>query len=64
MGLTAFVVRLFIDLNLLENNSWIYLVYLTILAQWVIIIVPFGKWVHFRYGSFAMYVDKLINLSK
>ena len=64
MGLTAFVVRLFIDLNLLDNNSWIYLVHLTILAQWAIIIVPFGKWTHFLYRSFAMYFDKLIKLSK
>ena len=63
MGLTAFVVRLFIDLNLLADHSWIYLVHLTILAQWALIIVPFGKWTHFLYRSFAMYFDKVIKLS-
>jgi hypothetical protein len=59
MGLTAFMVRLFIDTNLLANNGWLYLVHLTVLAQWAIIIVPFGKWTHFLYRSFAMYFSKL-----
>ncbi|HKJ40645.1 MAG TPA: 4Fe-4S dicluster domain-containing protein, partial [Sunxiuqinia sp.] len=34
MGLSAFVVRLFIDTDLLANAQWIYLVHLIILAQW------------------------------
>jgi len=59
MGLTAFLVRLFIDLNILENNLWMYLFHLTILAQWALIIVPFGKWTHFLYRSFAMYFAKI-----
>lgn len=59
MGLTAFLVRLFIDLNILESNSWMYLIHLTVLAQWALIIVPFGKWTHFLYRSFAMYFAKL-----
>jgi quinone-modifying oxidoreductase subunit QmoC len=64
MGLSAFVVRLFIDTDLLPSNGWMYLIHLTILAQWALIIVPFGKWTHFLYRSFAMYFDKLIKLSK
>lgn len=59
MGLTAFIVRLFIDLNILENNKWMYLIHLTVLAQWALIIVPFGKWTHFLYRSFAMYFARL-----
>ncbi len=59
MGLTAFTVRLFIDLNLLENNVWIYIVHLIILVQWALIIVPFGKWTHFLYRSFAMWFLKI-----
>lgn len=59
MGLTAFLVRLFIDLDLLETNKWLYLIHLTILAQWAILIVPFGKWTHFLYRSFAMYFERL-----
>jgi quinone-modifying oxidoreductase subunit QmoC len=59
MGLTAFVVRLFIDLDLLETNKWLYIVHLTVLVQWAVIIVPFGKWSHFLYRSFAMYFEKL-----
>lgn len=62
MGLTAFVVRLFIDLNWLESNKWIYIVHLTVLAQWAMLIVPFGKWTHFLYRSFAMYFVKLKNV--
>lgn len=59
MGFSAFVVRLFIDLGLLEKNLWLYLVHLIILAQWALIIVPFGKWTHFLYRSFAMYFQRL-----
>lgn len=63
MGLTAFVVRIFIDLNILEQNQWLYLAHLTILAQWALIIVPFGKWTHFIYRSFAMYLHKVKELN-
>jgi hypothetical protein len=59
MGFTAFVVRLFIDLDLLEDNIWIYIVHLIILVQWALIIVPFGKWTHFLYRSFAMWFLRL-----
>jgi ferredoxin len=59
MGLTAFLVRLFIDLNLPEINKWLFLLHLTVLVQWALIIVPFGKWTHFLYRSFAMYIDRL-----
>ena len=59
MGLSAFVVRIFIDTDLLINNFWLYLAHLTILVQWALIIVPFGKWTHFLYRSFAMYFDAL-----
>jgi ferredoxin len=59
MGLTALIVRAFIDLNILENNVWMYLLHLIVLVQWALIIVPFGKWTHFLYRSFAMYFAKL-----
>jgi len=59
MGLSAFVVRLLIDLNLLDKHIWLYLFHLIILAQWALIIVPFGKWTHFLYRSFAMYFARL-----
>lgn len=59
MGLTSFLVRLFIDFDLLETNKWLYLLHFTVLAQWALIIVPFGKWTHFLYRSFAMYFEKL-----
>jgi ferredoxin len=59
MGLSAFLVRVFIDFELLEGNKWLYLVHLTVLAQWAILIVPFGKWTHFLYRSFAIYFEKL-----
>jgi ferredoxin len=59
MGLTAFVVRLFVDLDLIERNLWLYLFHFTILVQWALIIVPFGKWTHFLYRSFAMYFARI-----
>ena len=59
MGLTAFLVRLYIDLDMLETNKWLYIFHLTVLVQWALIIVPFGKWSHFLYRSFAMYFEKL-----
>jgi len=61
LGFTGFMVRLFIDLNILEQNSWMYLLHFMILVQWAVIIVPFGKWTHFLYRSFAMYMAKLKN---
>ncbi len=64
LGLTAFVVRIFIDTDLIQHNVWLYLFHLIILAQWALIIVPFGKWTHFLYRSFAMYFERLKDLSK
>lgn len=61
MGVSAFAVRLLIDINFLENNFWVFLFHLVILAQWALIIVPFGKWTHFLYRSFAMYFSSIIN---
>jgi quinone-modifying oxidoreductase subunit QmoC len=61
MGFSAFAVRLFIDLKLLENNIWLYLFHLIVLVQWALIIVPFGKWTHFLYRSFAMYFSSIRN---
>lgn len=62
MGLTAFLVRLFIDVNLIETNIWLYLIHLMVLAQWALLIVPFGKWTHFLYRSFAMYFQRIKEL--
>lgn len=59
MGFTAFIVRILIDTDLIDSNIWLYLVHLIILAQWALLIVPFGKWTHFLYRSFAMYFEKI-----
>ncbi|KAF5080099.1 hypothetical protein DSECCO2_123070 [anaerobic digester metagenome] len=64
MGLTAFFVRLFIDFNILETSKWLYIIHLTVLVQWALIIVPFGKWTHFLYRSFAMYFAKIKSVKK
>lgn len=60
LGFTAFWVRLFVDLNLIETNIWLYLFHMIILVQWAVLIVPFGKWTHFLYRSFAMYFEKVL----
>lgn len=54
MGLTAFLVRLFIDTNLLNDHFWLYMIHLIVISQWGILLVPFGKWTHFLYRSFAV----------
>ncbi len=64
MGISAFAVRLLIDTGSLENHFWVYLVHLTILVQWALIIVPFGKWTHFLYRSFAMYFSAVMDKTK
>jgi len=60
MGVSAFLVRVFLDLGILANNQWIYFLHLTILVQWALIIVPFGKWTHFLYRSFAIYFNRIL----
>lgn len=59
MGFTAFFVRLFFDMGILEANKWLYILHLIVLGSWALIIVPFGKWTHFLYRSFAMYFSSL-----
>jgi ferredoxin len=59
MGLTAFLVRVCIDTHTIGNYFWLYLSHLIILAQWAVLIVPFGKWTHFLYRSFAIYIAKI-----
>ncbi len=61
---TAFLVRVFIDTDLIGNNLWLYMAHLIFIAQWALLIVPFGKWTHFLYRSFAMYFRKLEKDSK
>jgi ferredoxin len=60
MGVSAFAVRLLIDLQALADNFWLYLLHLIVLAQWALVIVPFGKWTHFLYRALAMYFDKVL----
>jgi quinone-modifying oxidoreductase subunit QmoC len=60
MGISSFGVRLFIDLNLIEKNFWLFIFHLIVLVQWAVVIVPFGKWTHFLYRSFAMYFHKIL----
>ncbi len=64
LGISSFAVRLFIDMELLENNLWLYIFHLIILVQWAVLIVPFGKWTHFLYRSFAMYFDDINKKNK
>ncbi len=61
MGLTAILVRLAIDFHFIDTFSWLYYLHLIVLVQWALIIVPFGKWTHFLYRSFAIYFQKVIN---
>ena len=63
LGVSSFFVRLFIDIHLIDRYFWIYLVHFVVLVQWALIIVPFGKWTHFLYRSFAMYFHKLNSFS-
>lgn len=62
MGITIFISKILIDTNNIENHFYVYLAHLTVLIQWALIIVPFGKWTHFLYRSFAMYFEKVNSL--
>jgi len=64
LGFTALFVRVFVDMNIIEGNVWLYIVHITVLAQWALIIVPFGKWAHFLYRPFAIYFNNLIKTNK
>lgn len=59
MGFSAFAVRLLIDTGNLENSFWVFAFHLIVLVQWALVIVPFGKWTHFLYRSFAMYFHRV-----
>ncbi len=59
MALSAFMVRIFIDIGIINTNLWLYIIHLIVLAQWAVLIVPFGKWTHFLYRSFALYFNDL-----
>ncbi len=61
IGITSLIVRIFIDLNIIQYNIWIYLIHMIILVQWALLIVPFGKWTHFLYRSFAAYFMEIKN---
>lgn len=64
MGASAFTVRVLVDTNVLQNYFAVYLFHLTVLIQWALIIVPFGKWTHFLYRSFAMYFERVKSFSR
>jgi quinone-modifying oxidoreductase subunit QmoC len=59
IGLFAFFTRLFIDTDLINQFLWLYVIHLIMLAQWALIIVPFGKWTHFLYRPFAILFAEL-----
>ncbi len=64
LGFTAFLVRIFIDTDLINDNIWLYMIHLIVIAQWGMLLVPFGKWTHFLYRAFAIYFQKLKTDSK
>ncbi|MBN2215614.1 MAG: 4Fe-4S dicluster domain-containing protein [Bacteroidales bacterium] len=64
MGFSAFIVRMLIDFSVLEKYFWVYLFHITVLIQWAIIIVPFGKWTHFLYRPFAIYFNNIVQDTK
>lgn len=59
MGFSALIVRILLDTEALGNTFWVYMFHLIVLVQWALIIVPFGKWTHFLYRSFAMYFHRV-----
>ncbi|MBC8342677.1 MAG: 4Fe-4S dicluster domain-containing protein [Bacteroidetes bacterium] len=59
LGLTAFITRILVDAGAIENNLWVYFIHLIVIAQWGLLIVPFGKWTHFLYRAFAIYFSNL-----
>lgn len=59
VGFSAFFVRILVDTNLINENLWLYIIHLIVIAQWGMLIVPFGKWTHFLYRLFAIYFERI-----
>lgn len=60
IAFTGFMVRLLLDVGFSEEQLIIiYIIHLIVLAQWAVIIVPFGKWTHFLYRPFAIYFYRI-----
>ncbi|MBU0763276.1 MAG: 4Fe-4S dicluster domain-containing protein [Bacteroidetes bacterium] len=64
-ALFGFAVRLLRDIipvDEFDGNTFsliIYVLYLVVMFQWALIIVPFGKWTHFLFRPFALYFAKI-----
>jgi len=50
-----FVVHVFLTMGLETPAHYVYVFHLIALGQWALVIVPFGKWVHFLYRPLAIY---------
>lgn len=57
MAASALAVYVSMSLGLGRTVYYAYVFHLMALVQWAIVIVPFGKWIHFMYRPLAIYLQ-------
>ena len=55
MIFTLVLAYLTLSLGMKEIGYVVYVIHLTVLVQWALVIVPFSKWTHFLYRPLAIY---------
>ena len=59
MAASALAVYVFMSLGLGRIVYYAYVFHLMVLVQWALVIVPFGKWIHFMYRPLAIYLQSV-----
>jgi hypothetical protein len=57
IALTALATHIFLSIGFEMGAYYTYVFFLVVLAQWAIVIVPFGKWTHIIYRPIAIYLQ-------
>ena len=59
MAASALTVYIAMSLKLGRALFYAYVFHLMVLVQWAVIIVPFGKWIHFMYRPLAIFLQSV-----
>lgn len=60
MAASALVVHILLSIGFSQLTTYyLYVFHLIVLSQWAIIIVPFGKWIHFIHRPLAIYLQSI-----
>jgi ferredoxin len=59
MAVTGIAVHIFRYLELPLATYYSYVIHLIVAFSWLVVIIPFGKWTHLFYRSFAIYFQTI-----